>query len=126
MALLLAVLEKRAGLKLYNQDVYINVAGGLSLSEPAVDLPLCVAVASSLSDVPLPSDLAVMGEIGLAGEVRAITQIERRINECVRLGFRQIMCPSDSVKKLKKIEGVELIPVNTLAQAVAVLGLRRR
>ncbi|MBR6788011.1 MAG: DNA repair protein RadA [Clostridia bacterium] len=126
VALLLAVLEKRAGLKLYNQDVYINVAGGLSLSEPAVDLPLCIAVASSLSDVPLPSDLAVMGEIGLAGEVRAITQMERRINECARLGFKQIMCPTDSVKKLKKIEGVELIPVNTLAQSVAVLGLRRR
>ncbi|MBQ9301056.1 MAG: DNA repair protein RadA, partial [Clostridia bacterium] len=69
VALLLAVLEKRAGLRLYNQDVYVNVAGGLSLSEPAIDLPLCVAVASSLSDVPLASDLAVMGEIGLTGEV---------------------------------------------------------
>jgi len=125
VALLLAVLEKRAGLKLYNQDVYVNVAGGLSLSEPAVDLPLCVAVASSLSDVPLPSDLAVMGEIGLAGEVRAITQIERRINECVRLGFKKIMCPSDSVKKINAPKDVQLIPVNTLAQAVALLGLHR-
>lgn len=125
VALLLAVLEKRAGLKLYNQDVYVNVAGGLSLSEPAVDLPLCIAVASSLSDVPLPNDLAIMGEIGLAGEVRAITQMERRINECARLGFRQIMCPGDAVKKLKPVDGVKLIPVNTLAQAVALLGLRR-
>jgi len=125
VALLLAVLEKRAGLRLYNQDVYINVAGGLSLSEPAVDLPLCIAVASSLSDVPLPSNLAVMGEIGLAGEVRAITQMERRIHECARLGFRQIMCPSDAVKKIKPIDGVELLPVNTLAQAVTLLGLRK-
>ena len=125
VALLLAVLEKRAGLRMYNQDVYVNVAGGLSLSEPAVDLPLCVAVASSLSDSPLPSDLAVMGEVGLTGEIRAITQMERRINECVRLGFRHIMCPTDSVKRLHLPEGVELTPVKTLAQAITLLGLRR-
>ena len=124
-SMLLAVLEKRAGLRMYNQDVYVNVAGGLSLSEPAVDLPLCVAVASSLSDSPLPSDLAVMGEVGLTGEIRAITQMERRINECVRLGFRHIMCPADSVKRLHLPEGVELTPVKTLAQAITLLGLRR-
>ena len=125
VALLLAVLEKRAGLRLYNQDVYINVAGGLSLSEPAIDLPLCVAVASSLSDVPLPTDLAVMGEIGLTGEVRAIPQMERRLSECVRLGFKQIMCPADSARKLKTPEGITLMPVRTLAQAISLLGLRR-
>ena len=125
VALLLAVLEKRAGLRLYNQDVYINVAGGLSLSEPAIDLPLCVAVASSLSDVPLPPDLAVMGEIGLTGEVRAIPQMERRLSECVRLGFKQIMCPADSARKLKTPEGITLMPVRTLAQAISLLGLRR-
>lgn len=125
VALLLAVLEKRAGLRLYNQDVYVNVAGGLSLSEPAVDLPLCVAVASSLSDVPLPRELAVMGEVGLTGEIRAITQMERRVNECVRLGFSQIMCPADSAARLKTPSGVTLMPVKTLAQAVAMLGLRR-
>ena len=125
VALLLAVLEKRAGLRLYNQDVYINVAGGLSLSEPAIDLPLCVAVASSLSDVPLPPDLAVMGEIGLTGEVRAIPLMERRLSECVRLGFKQIMCPADSARKLKTPEGITLMPVRTLAQAISLLGLRR-
>lgn len=125
VALLLAVLEKRAGLRLYNQDVYINVAGGLSLSEPAVDLPLCMAVASSLSDVPLAGDLAVMGEVGLTGEVRAIPQMERRIRECVRLGFKQIMCPADSARKLQTPEDVTILPVRTLAQAVSLLGLRR-
>ena len=125
MALLLAVLEKRAGLRLYNQDVYVNVAGGLSLSEPAVDLPLCMAVASSLADVPIPNDLAVMGEVGLTGEIRAITQMERRMHECVRLGFRKIMCPADTAKRLKAPEGVEILPVRTLAQAIAQLGLRR-
>ncbi len=125
VALLLAVLEKKAGLRLYNQDVYINVAGGLSLSEPAVDLPLCIAVASSLSDVPLPGDLAIMGEIGLTGEVRAINQMERRIGECARLGFKTIMCPSDAVRKLNIPKDVTLMPVNTLAQAIAKLGLRK-
>ena len=125
VALLLAVLEKRAGLRLYNQEVYINVAGGLSLSEPAIDLPLCVAVASSLNDVPLPADLAVMGEIGLTGEVRAIPQMERRLSECVRLGFKQIMCPADSARKIKAPEGITLMPVRTLAQAITLLGLRR-
>ena len=125
VALLLAVLEKRAGLRLYNQDVYINVAGGLSLSEPAIDLPLCVAVASSLSDVPLATDLAVMGEIGLTGEGRAIPQMERRLSECVRLGFKQIMCPYDSVKKIQAPPDVTLMPVRTLAQAISLLGLRR-
>ncbi len=125
VALLLAVLEKKAGLRLYNQDVYINVAGGLSLSEPAVDLPLCIAVASSLSDVPLPGDLAIMGEIGLTGEVRAINQMERRIGECARLGFKTVMCPSDAVRKLNAPKDVTLMPVNTLAQAIAKLGLRR-
>ena len=125
VALLLAVLEKRAGLRLYNQDVYVNVAGGLSLSEPAVDLPLCVAVASSLSDTALPKNLAVMGEVGLTGEIRAITQMERRVSECMRLGFSQIMCPADSASRLKTPPGVTLLPVKTLAQAIAVLGLRR-
>ena len=125
VALLLAVLEKRAGLRLYNQDVYINVAGGLSLSEPAIDLPLCVAVASSLNDVPLPSDLAVMGEIGLTGEVRAIPLMERRLSECARLGFKQIMCPADSARRLQAPEGITLLPVRTLAQAITLLGLRR-
>ncbi len=125
VALLLAVLEKRAGLRLYDQDVYVNVAGGLSLSEPAVDLPLCVAVASSLQEVAVPSDFAIMGEVGLTGEVRAITQMERRISECVRLGFKKIMCPYDSAKHVKNTLGAELIPVKTLAQAITLLGIRR-
>ena len=73
--LLLAVMEKRARLKMYNRDVFINVAGGLTLNEPAADLALCMAVASSYADRPIPADWAVMGEVGLAGEVRAIAQM---------------------------------------------------
>jgi len=123
VALLLAVLEKRAGLRLYNQDVYINVAGGLSLNEPAADLAVCLAVASSLSDKSLPSDVAAMGEVGLLGEVRPIPFMERRLAECARLGFEQVICPRDRGGKLRAPRGVELIQVATLSQAVAALHL---
>lgn len=121
VALLLAVLEKRAGQKTYNQDVYINVAGGLELSEPAADLALCVAVASSLKEQSVGPDVAVMGEVGLAGEVRAIPQCERRIAECQRLGFTRLMIPKENMKRLTPPEGVKLIGVDTVMQALSVL-----
>lgn len=121
VALLLAVLEKRAGQKTYNQDVYINVAGGLELSEPAADLALCVAVASSLKEQSVGADVAVMGEVGLAGEVRAIPQCERRIAECQRLGFTTLMIPKENLKRLTPPEGVKLIGVDTVMQALSVL-----
>ena len=98
---------------------------GLTLDEPAADLALCIAVASSLKDEPVGQQVAVMGEVGLGGEIRAIPQVDRRVSECVRLGFRHIMCPADSVKRLHLPEGVELTPVKTLAQAITLLGLRR-
>ena len=121
--LLLAVMEKRARLKMYCRDAYINVAGGLSLSEPAADLALCMAVASSYVDRPVPGDWAVMGEVGLAGEVRSISQLERRAMECRRLGFTHILCPRDSVRHVKAPEGIILHGVDTVAQAMAVLDL---
>ena len=121
--LLLAVMEKRARLKMYNRDCYINVAGGLTLNEPAADLAFCMAVASSYADRPVPAEWAVMGEVGLAGEVRAIPQLERRVNECRRLGFTHILCPRDSARHIKAPEGVRLHGVDTVAQAMAVLDL---
>lgn len=121
--LLLAVMEKRARLKMYNRDAYINVAGGLSLSEPAADLAFCMAVASSYVDRPVPGDWAVMGEVGLAGEVRSISQLERRAMECRRLGFTHILCPRDSARHVKAPEGITLHGVDTVAQAMAVLDL---
>ena len=121
--LLLAVMEKRARLRMYNKDVFINVAGGLSLGEPAADLALCMAVASSYADRPLPADWAVLGEVGLAGEVRAISQLERRAMECRRLGFSHILCPRDSARHLRPPEGVTLHGVDTVAQAMAVLDI---
>lgn len=123
IALLLAVLEKRAGIRLYNQDVYVNVAGGMSLTEPAADLALCLAVASSMSDKPLPMTLAAMGEVGLAGEVRAIPQMERRLVECRRMGFTKVICPKDRSGKLQVPPGLTLYPVETLRQAIANIHL---
>ena len=121
MALLLAVLEKRAGLRTYNQDVYINVAGGLELSEPAADLALCAAVASSLKDKPVGPEIAVMGEVGLAGEVRTVPQCERRISECARLGFSTLIVPRTNAGRIHAPDGVRVIGVDTVAQMISVL-----
>lgn len=126
LALLLAVLEKRVGLRLYDQDVYINIAGGMSLTEPAADLALCVAVASSQRNLPIGGDWAVMGEVGLAGEVRAISQAERRIAECARLGFTSVIVPKYSLRGIRVPESMRVIGVETVAQALNELGLLRK
>ncbi|MDD3334668.1 MAG: DNA repair protein RadA [Eubacteriales bacterium] len=121
VALLLAVMEKRAGKKLFDQDVYINVAGGLALNDPAADLAVCLAVASSLQGFVLSPNLSVMGEVGLCGEVRPVAQAERRVAECVRLGFTEILLPKQNMKNLKPLAGVKLTGVDTLMQALAVV-----
>lgn len=121
VALLLAVMEKRAGKKLYEQDVYVSVAGGLELDDPAADLAVCLAVASSLDNFQLSQSLCVMGEIGLCGEVRPIAQAERRLAECVRLGFTDILLPKQNLKNLSPITGAHVTGVDTLMQALAVV-----
>ena len=121
LALLLAVLEKRAGVSLFNQDVYINIAGGLALSEPAADLSLCAAVASSVRNTSIPSDWAVMGEVGLAGEIRSIGQAERRLAECARLGFKTAVIPRENMKRMQIPAGMRVYGVETLAEALSIL-----
>ena len=121
VAMLLAVLEKRTSQRTYNQDVYINVAGGLELSEPAADLALCVAVSSSLRDKAVGAEIAVMGEVGLAGEVRTIPQCERRVSECARLGFTTIVAPRANTRRIQAPKGVKIIGVDTVAQALSVI-----
>lgn len=123
LALLLAVMEKRAGFRLYDKDVYINIAGGMSLTEPAADLALCAAVASSFRNRPIDFHCAVMGEIGLAGEVRAVAQAERRIAECSRLGFQRVLLPKANLRSIRNNFGIELIGVDTIAEAMAAIGL---
>ena len=121
LALLLAVLEKRAGVSLFNQDVYINVAGGLSLSEPAADLARCAAVASSVRDTCIAGDWAVMGEVRLAGEIRAVSQCERRLMECARLGFTSAVIPRENARHLKAPKGMRVYGVETIAEAISIL-----
>ena len=123
LALLLAVLEKRAGLRLYDKDVYINIAGGLSLTEPAADLALCAAIASSYRNRPTAANWAVMGEVGLAGEVRAVSQAERRVLECQRLGFDHILLPKSNLKNLRVPDQMVISGVETVSQAIGALGL---
>lgn len=123
LSLLLAVLEKRAGFRLFDQDVYINIAGGMTLTEPAADLALCAAVVSSLRSRPIGGDFAVMGEVGLAGEVRAIPQAERRLNECMRLGFQNVVLPKGNLRGIQTPEGMRVYPAETVLDAIAALGL---
>ena len=97
------------------------MAGGLELSEPAADLALCVAVASSLKDKAVGPEVAVMGEVGLAGEVRTVPQCERRITECARLGFTTIIVPRSNARRVPVPEGVKVVGVDTVAQALSVV-----
>jgi len=117
MALLLAVMEKRAGLALYNKDVYVNIAGGMSLNEPAADLAICAAIASGHKNVALDGRWAVMGEVGLAGEVRAVSHAERRLVECARMGFTDVVLPKGNLRSLNVPDGLRIHAVDTVAQA---------
>ncbi|MBQ3079820.1 MAG: DNA repair protein RadA [Clostridia bacterium] len=121
--LLLAVLEKRASLPVYNQDVYINIAGGMTLTEPAADLAICAAVASSSRNLLLGADWALMGEVGLAGELRAVPHAERRLQECMRLGFSNIILPKSNLKGIRIPEGMNAIGAETLFDALKFLGI---
>lgn len=126
LALLLAVLEKRVGMRLFDQDVYINIAGGMTLTEPAADLALVSAVASSLLNRPIGQDWAVMGEVGLAGEVRAVPQAERRVAECLRMGFRNILLPKGNARGMRSFENVNLAFVDNVYAAICALNLFAR
>ena len=116
--LLLAILEKRAGMLLGAYDTYINVVGGMDLDEPAVDLAVLLAIASSYLERSIPQDLAAFGEVGLSGEVRAVTGAAQRIAELKRLGFRICILPEDNMTGLRQIEGIRLIPVKDVQSAI--------
>ena len=116
--LLLAVMEKRGGLLLGNQDVYLNVAGGLKVSEPALDLGIVLSIASSLRDVPLDADLMVLGEVGLSGEVRAITRADLRLHEASKMGFKRCLLPEKNVAQTQQDSGLELIGIRTIRDAL--------
>ncbi len=122
MCLILAVLEKRLGLKFYQNDVYMNVIGGLSIGEPAADLALATALVSSLTDRVVPDDLIVIGELGLAGECRAVSNPEQRIREAARLGFKRAILPYRNIEKRRiEVEGMRIIPVKSVFEVIKEL-----
>ena len=120
-AMLLAVLEKRGGLKLSQCDAYLNIIGGLTLDEPAADLAAVVAIASSYLDKPVPGHMAAVGEVGLSGEIRSISHLEQRLSEVQRLGFTQCMIPANRSREIKPLPNLELLPVKNVAQALQLL-----
>ena len=116
--LLLAVLEKRVGLRIGSSDVFVKVAGGIKVDEPAVDLAAAIALASSYRNRSISSGIIVMGEVGLAGEVRAVAGAEVRIREAARMGFHTMILPKSNLKGLDKNMNIKLIGVETVAQAL--------
>ncbi|MDO4982027.1 MAG: DNA repair protein RadA [Eubacteriales bacterium] len=122
-AMLLAVLEKRGGVQVSNCDSYINVIGGLYLDEPAADLATVLAIASSYFDLPLGSDIAAIGEVGLSGEIRSVNMLNQRLSEIARLGFKRCVIPAHIRNELKQYDGLTLIPVTNVRSAIkSVLG----
>ena len=121
LCLLLAVLEKRLGLRFSQNDVYLNVIGGLHLGEPASDLAVAMALVSSITDRAVPDDLIAMGELGLSGECRAVTGIEQRVKEAARLGFRRVAVPYRNLEKRPVDADIELIPVKSIFDMLILL-----
>ena len=119
MCLLIAVLEKRMGLKFYENDVYLNVAGGIHLDEPSADLSIAMALISGITDKVIPDDLIAFGEIGLSGEVRAVSHIEYRVKEAIRLGFNKIVIPRKNISPAIKVpEKIQLVGVDNIYQVL--------
>jgi len=121
VSLLLAVMEKRLGLHLSGQDVYVNVVGGLRIDEPAIDLGIVAAVTSSLREVPVEPSVLILGEVGLGGEVRAVSHAELRIREAAKMGFKRCLLPERNLLKLEPIEGMELVGIQEVREALDVV-----
>ena len=120
--LLLAVLEKRAGYFLRNIDIYINVVGGLDLEETGIDLAVVLSVFSGLTDKAIPDDMVVFGEVGLGGEVRNVVNIDLRLKEIQRLGFKKVIIPAQALKQINTDEySLEIYGVSNVRQAIALI-----
>lgn len=127
LVVLIAVLEKRCGIPFFNADVYVNAMGGIKLSEPSVDLAICSALASASSDIPIDKYTAIFGEVGLTGEIRPVSYADKRVNECIKTGFKRVILPAKNMKTCKKYEDkIELVPIQYVGQMVQILGLKPR
>jgi DNA repair protein RadA/Sms len=121
VALLVAVLEKKLGARLFNQDIFVNVAGGVQVDEPAVDLGIAAAVGSSYQEKPIDARTVIFGEIGLAGEVRGIAQAEARLKEAGKLGFTRAILPKSNAAQLGNVKSPELLGVASLSECWEIL-----
>lgn len=120
--LLLAVLEKRLNLPFSSYDAYVNIAGGMRLNEPAMDLALVLAVISSYKDIPVADKTIVFGEVGLSGEVRAVSMAQQRVQEAKKLGFTRVLLPKSSLEQVKNVTGIELLGVAAVRDALRIIG----
>jgi DNA repair protein RadA/Sms len=121
VSLLVAVMEKRLGMHLLSQDIFLNIAGGMKVEEPGIDLAVIASIASSFKDKMIDPELVVFGEVGLGGEARGISQSEVRVKEASRLGFKRCLFPKQNQEKMKGMKGIELIGVRTVEEAMKVL-----
>ena len=119
--LLMAVLEKRLNLQLSGYDAYVNVAGGIRLNEPAIDLALVMAIISSYKDIPIPEKTVVFGEVGLSGEIRAVSMAQQRVQEAKKLGFLRILLPQSSMEQVRQITGIELAGAASVRDAMQLI-----
>jgi DNA repair protein RadA/Sms len=119
--MLVTVLEKRGGVKLYDKDVYLNVAGGIWIDEPSADLPAIAAIASCYHEKAVNGDTIMIGEVGLAGEVRAVNQIVERVTEASKHGFKTAVVPKGNLKELSRVKGIKIIPVSNVSEALAAV-----
>ena len=115
------MLSKRAGLRLGQYDVFVNVAGGVRIDEPAADLGMAMAIASSVRDMPVRADAAVVGEVGLGGEIRTIHHIEKRIAEVQKLGFKQLILPRNNAQQARNRKDIILTEVETIEEAMRAM-----
>lgn len=125
LVVLIAVLEKRCGIPFYDSDVYMNAMSGIKLDEPSVDLAICAALASAAFDVPIDKYTAIFGEVGLTGEIRSVRFADKRVNECIKTGFKRVILPAKNMKLCEKYKDkIELVPVQYVGQMIKALGLR--
>jgi DNA repair protein RadA/Sms len=125
LQMLLAVLEKRVGLHVGQYDVFVNVAGGVRIDEPAADLGMALSIVSSLRDQPVDPDAVVTGEIGLGGEIRRVFQVEKRIMEAQKLGFTKMLIPSQNLAGTRTVPGIEILEAASIEEAIGALITQR-
>jgi DNA repair protein RadA/Sms len=121
VSLLVAVMEKRLGMHLGGQDIFLNIAGGMKVEEPAADLGVIAAIASNFKDKLIDPEMVAFGEVGLGGEVRGVSQSEVRVKEASRLGFKRCLLPKQNQEKMKRGKGIELIGINSIQEAMKAL-----